>query len=53
MDILDPETTVEDKRRQLGTLMAVRSITACDYCGGLYGTENTAERRPAGEQLPC
>jgi len=53
VDILDPETTVEEKRRQLEALMAVRSITACDYCGGLYGTEDTAQRRPAGEQMPC
>nr|WP_326126674.1 hypothetical protein [uncultured Oscillibacter sp.] len=53
LDLLDPGTSVEEKRRQLETLMAVRSIAACDYCGGLYGTEDTAERRPAGEQLEC
>lgn len=53
LDLLDPGTSVEEKRRQLETLMAARSITACDYCGGLYGTEDTAERRPAGEQLEC
>ena len=53
VDILDPETSVEEKRRQLEALMRVRSIIACDYCGGHYGTANTAERRPAGEQLSC
>ena len=53
LDLLDPGTGVEEKRRQLETLMAVRSIAACDYCGGLYGTEDTAERRPAGEQMSC
>lgn len=53
VDLLNQEMTVEEKRRQLEALMHVRSITACDYCGGLYGTENAAERRPAGEQLEC
>ena len=53
VDILDPNTSVEEKRLQMETLMHARSIEACDYCGGLYGTGDTAERRPAGEQLPC
>ena len=51
LDIFDPKTTIEEKRRQLKILMHVRTITACDYCGGLYGTKNAAERHPAGEQL--
>lgn len=53
VDILNPATTVEEKRQQLETLLHARSITACDYCGGHYGTEDAVERRPAGEQLEC
>jgi len=53
LDIFDPSTTVEEKREQLKKLLAVHSITACDYCNGYYGTEDTGKRRPAGEQLEC
>lgn len=53
VDILDPETTTEEKRRKLEALTCTRVIAACDYCGGHYGTEDTAQRRPAGEQLEC
>ncbi len=53
LDILSPETSVEEKRAQLKALTRVRCITACDYCGGHYGTENVEERHPAGEQLKC
>lgn len=53
LDIFDPNTSVEEKRQQLKKLMAVRSITACDYCNGYYGTEDAAKRHPAGEQSEC
>lgn len=53
LDILDPGTTTAEKRTRLEELMKVRSIAACDYCGGHYGTEDAGERRPAGEQLKC
>jgi len=53
LDLLDPETSIEEKRVRLEALTRVRSIAACDYCGGHYGTENTEERYPAGEQLQC
>ena len=33
--------------------MGVRTITACDYCNGYYGTQDTAKRFPAGEQIEC
>lgn len=53
LDLMDPETTAEIKREQLKALMQVRCIAACDYCGGLYGTEDPEKRLPAGEQLKC
>lgn len=53
LDIFDDCTLVEEKREQLTRLMAVRSITACDYCNGYYGTTDVTNRRPAGEQLKC
>lgn len=53
LNIFDPNTTVEEKRLQLERLMAVQSITACDYCNGYYGTDDITLRHPAGEQLEC
>lgn len=53
LDIFDDRTSVEEKREQLTRLMAVRSITACDYCNGYYGTTDDTKRRPAGRQLEC
>lgn len=53
LDIFDPSTTVEEKRSRLNALMHVHTITACDYCNGYYGTSDSANRRHAGEQLPC
>lgn len=53
LDIFDAHTSLEEKRERLIRLMAVRSITACDYCNGYYGTSDNAKRYPAGEQLKC
>lgn len=53
LDIFDPATTLEEKRKGLEALMQVHMITACDYCNGDYGTEDAAKRHPAGEQLTC
>ncbi len=53
LDIFDPATTLEEKRKGLEALMQVHMIIACDYCNGDYGTEDAAKRHPAGEQLTC
>lgn len=53
LDLFEAGTTIEEKRQQLEALMNVRSITACDYCNGDYGTEDAEKRLPGGEQLPC
>ena len=53
VDILDPKTTVEEKRQQLKKLMHAKMITACDYCNGYYGTTDEEKRYPAGEQISC
>lgn len=43
--------SVGQRRQKLSALLGAEYITACDYCNGLYGTADTAQRRPAGEQL--
>ena len=53
LDLFDTSVSVEEKRRQLDQLMNVRSIAACDYCNGYYGTEDTEKRFSAGRQLEC
>lgn len=51
LDIFNPDTTVEQKRKKLEQLKQVKTITACDYCNGYYGTEDKAKRYPAGGQM--
>lgn len=53
LNLFDSSTTAEEKRVKLAELLSARSITACDYCNGDYGTEDAAKRRPAGEQMKC
>jgi hypothetical protein len=43
--------TVDERRARLRELMQAKRITACDYCNGLYGTEDVSARHPAGEQI--
>jgi len=43
--------SLEERREKLHKLMNVKMILACDYCNGLYGTEDKSKRCPAGEQL--
>lgn len=46
--------TVEERRERFKKLLKVRSVLACDYCNGYYGTTDASKRHPAGEQLqPC
>ena len=54
-DYLDlfEDIPLEEKKKKLERLMGVRTITACDYCNGYYGTQDTAKRFPAGEQIEC
>lgn len=51
LDLFEQSTSAEEKREALGRLLQVKSITACDYCNGYYGTEDAGKRRPAGEQM--
>lgn len=44
-------SSVDERREKLRTLLRTEYITACDYCNGLYGTADAAQRRPAGEQI--
>lgn len=43
--------TIAERREKLQKLMNVKTIQACDYCNGYYGTEDTEKRHPAGEQV--
>lgn len=43
--------TVQERREKLSQLTQVKSILACDYCNGYYGTQDAAKRYPAGEQM--
>lgn len=53
LDLFDQNTSADEKRKELERLMQVKSITACDYCNGYYGTEDAEKRHPAGEQMEC
>lgn len=53
LDILDKNTTIEEKRAKLEKLKSVSCITACDYCNGYYGTDDQSKRYPAGGQMEC
>jgi len=44
-------TSVEEKRLKFENIAGKPYLTACDYCSGDQGTENTALRFPAAEQL--
>lgn len=52
-DYLDlfEDCTIKEKREKLRILMDKSVITACDYCNGLYGTEDDNLRVPAGGQM--
>lgn len=43
--------SIEGRREKLRTLMNAKTILACDYCNGYYGTEDACKRHPAGEQV--
>ena len=43
--------SIEERREKLRTLMSAKTILACDYCNGYYGTEDACKRHPAGEQV--
>ena len=43
--------TINERRGKLQELRNAKYITACDYCNGLYGTEDDDLRQPAGEQI--
>jgi uncharacterized radical SAM superfamily Fe-S cluster-containing enzyme len=49
LDIFDD--TIAVRRDKLRTLMGAKSIRACDYCNGLYGTKDVCLRQRAGEQM--
>ncbi|MDR1062239.1 MAG: hypothetical protein LBL83_13760 [Clostridiales bacterium] len=43
--------SADERRARLRELMRAEYILACDYCNGLYGSEDGGARRPAGEQM--
>ena len=43
--------TVESRKEKLKKVMECAYITACNYCNGNYGTEQSEKRYPAGEQM--
>jgi hypothetical protein len=45
------EGTPKERREKFRELQKVSFITACDYCNGYYGTEDSSKRIPAGEQM--
>ena len=51
LDLFDESKTVEEKKELFEILRKREVITACDYCNGYYGTEDTSKRYPAGEQM--
>ncbi len=51
LDLFDTTTSADEKKKLLEELMKVRTITACDYCNGYYGTNDISKRYPAGEQI--
>ena len=53
LDLFEQSTSIVEKQEKLRKLMKVKTITACDYCNGYYGTEDAKKRHPAGEQMKC
>ncbi|MBD5117666.1 MAG: radical SAM protein [Clostridiales bacterium] len=51
IDLLDPASSIEEKRAQLRALRQKQYLKACDYCNGTMGTKDSSKRVPAGEQL--
>lgn len=51
LNLFDKDATVEELEKKLVRLRQVKCITACDYCNGLYGTEDVCRRLPAGKQM--
>lgn len=51
VDLLDDNTTREDKRKKFASIMSKKYLTACNYCSGNQGTVNSALRFPAAEQM--
>lgn len=51
LNLFDETKTIEEKKQLFEVLKQRTVITACDYCNGYYGTEDTSKRYPAGEQM--
>lgn len=51
LNLFDESKSIEEKKELLEILKQRTVITACDYCNGYYGTEDTSKRYPAGEQM--
>ncbi len=45
------EGNIEERRDKFKNLMKLKSITACNYCNGNYGTNQEDKRYPAGQQM--
>jgi hypothetical protein len=51
VDLFDPNSTRGEKREQFLKIMNTKYLTACDYCSGDQGTDNSSKRFSAAEQL--
>ena len=50
LDLLE-DIPLSEKRKKLECVLTRDCITACDYCNGNYGTEQSGKRVPAGKQM--
>ncbi|MBR2408348.1 MAG: radical SAM protein [Lachnospiraceae bacterium] len=50
VDLLDKNMTREEKREAIRNLMKVKTIEACNYCSGDFGTTDMSKRHRPAEQ---
>lgn len=51
IDLFDETLTVAQQREKILLLSKKKFITACDYCSGDHGTQDSSKRHKAAEQL--
>lgn len=51
MDILSPDSTIEEKRKHLKKMLSLPYLQACAYCNATYGISDKKKRFQPAEQL--